>query len=99
MAMHCVHNNSMNCTASEKALVKEAMEPILTLTGSACKPETEEECNVTKALIGQYIPETCDQTAVTNCFDWFNKAKDYYILTNNTKALCRYSSTKLGYVE
>ncbi|XP_061194923.1 uncharacterized protein LOC133203073 [Saccostrea echinata] len=88
MAMHCVYNNTMNCTPSEKALVKEAMDPILSLAGSACEVKTEEGCNVTRALIGRFLPETCDQTAIQNCWDWYNNAKDYYILTNNTKALC-----------
>lgn len=90
MAMHCVYNNSMNCTESQKTMVKEAMEPILSLSGSHCGPETEEECNVTKALVDQFLPETCDKTAVSDCWTWLNSAKDYYTTMNNTKALCRY---------
>ena len=90
MAMHCVYNNSMNCTESQKMMVKEAMEPILSLSGSHCGPETEEECNVTKALVDQFLPKTCDKMAVSDCWTWLNSAKDYYTTMNNTKALCRY---------
>lgn len=89
MAMHCVYNNAMNCTDSEKAVVKEAMDPILSLSGSYCKADMEEDCNITKALVDQFIPKTCDKTAVDNCLNWYNSGKDYYAAANNTKAICR----------
>lgn len=89
MAMHCVYHNAMNCTDSEKAMVKEAMDPILSLSGSYCKADMEEDCNITKALVDQFIPKTCDKTAVDNCLNWYNSAKDYYAAANNTKAICR----------
>lgn len=89
MAMHCVYNNTMNCTDSEKAMVKEAMEPILSLSGSYCKADMEGDCNITKALVDQFIPKTCDKTAVNDCLNWYNSAKNYYVAANNTKAICR----------
>lgn len=51
MVMYCVYNNVMNCIDFEKVVVKEVMDFILSLFGSYCKVDMEEDCNIIKVLV------------------------------------------------
>lgn len=89
MVMYCVYNNVMNCIDLEKVVVKEVMDFILSLFGSYCKVDMEEDCNIIKVLVDQFILKICDTIVVDNCLNWYNSAKDYYVVVNNIKVICR----------
>lgn len=89
MVMYCVYNNVMNCIDFEKVMVKEVMDFILSLFGSYCKVDMEEDCNIIKVLVDQFILKICDKIVVDNCLNWYNNAKDYYVVVNNIKVICR----------
>lgn len=87
--MYCVYNNVMNCIDFEKVVVKEVMDFILSLFGSYCKVDMEEDCNIIKVLVDQFILKICDKIVVDNCLNWYNSGKDYYVVVNNIKVICR----------
>lgn len=89
MVMYCVYNNVMNCIDFEKVVVKEVMDFILSLFGSYCKVDMEEDCNIIKVLVDQFILKICDKIVVDNCLNWYNSVKDYYVVVNNIKVICR----------
>lgn len=89
MVMYCVYNNVMNCIDFEKVVVKEVMDFILSLFGSYCKVDMEEDCNIIKVLVDQFILKICDMIVVDNCLNWYNNVKDYYVVVNNIKVICR----------
>lgn len=89
MVMYCVYNNVMNCIDFEKVMVKEVMDFILSLFGSYCKVDMEEDCNIIKVLVDQFILKRCDKIVVDNCLNWYNNVKDYYVVVNNIKVICR----------
>lgn len=89
MVMYCVYNNVMNCIDFEKVMVKEVMDFILSLFGSYCKVDMEGDCNIIKVLVDQFILKICDMIVVDNCLNWYNNVKDYYVVVNNIKVICR----------
>lgn len=89
MVMYCVYNNVMNCIDFEKVMVKEVMDFILSLFGLYCKVDMEGDCNIIKVLVDQFILKICDKIVVDNCLNWYNSAKDYYVVVNNIKVICR----------